>query len=257
MLFLSTRLPSLHFGHFLFSIFSVVFLAGHSLFMHTICGRLPFLMTETIGCKHASQILSVVLINPLLGRLNVVLHFGYWSHAINLPNLPFLIISFPFLHAGHEPTVFSFWRVSLVAVMSPLPISFSLFLNSFSILVRTFFASFRTSSFFFLFLLISSISFSKCRVSASSIMLGQCFSRVSISFMPRSVASIDVPCTYPRWNRVSIISLLVAFVPRFLFSSTRIIDAGVYLFGGSVSFCISSVFLFFTLPFSFSSGSSS
>ncbi len=50
-------------------------------------------------------------------------------------------------------------------------------------------------------------------------------------------------------------SALVAFVPRFLFSSSDISDAGVYLFGGCVSLDSFSVFFIVALFCSSSFGS--
>ena len=56
---------------------------------------------------------------------------------------------------------------------------------------------------------------------------------------------------------ICIIWALVAFVPKFLFSSSLIIEASVYLLGGSVSLSILFIFLTLISSFIFNIGSSS
>lgn len=62
--------------------------------------------------------------------------------------------------------------------------------------------------------------------------IGEYFSKASISFLPSGVASMLFPSRYPLSKRVSTIAERVAFVPKFFFSNIVINEAGVYLFGG-------------------------
>src|SRR3989338_2556932 len=260
MLLLKTISPSLHFGHFLLiSPFAIAFaccpaspstsFVGHFGFRQNSCGCFAFLIAKTFGKPQTSQFFFAGLISAFFGIEKIVLQFGYLLQAAKLPNLPLLIIKFPSLHTGHCPRkAISSW-VSRLAFDSSSPISFWCFLKSANIFVIASFASSNMFSFFCWSSLIFSISISKCLVSSSSIILGQYFSRVSIVEIPNSVDSIDWPLTYPLWNKVSIISDLVAFVPRFLFSSSFMIEAGVYLLGAWVSLLINSIFLTFILSF--------
>src|SRR3989338_258306 len=206
MLPLNTIFPSLHFGH-CFSIFpfAIAFasfpaspstcLLGHFLFKQKSLGCFPLLMATTIGNPHVSQIFCAGLIKALEGKDIAVLHFGYWLHAAKCPNFPLLICKFPLLQTGHFPKLDKASLVSILAASSSLPISFSFFLKSYSILVIAPLASCSTSSFFILSSMIFSISPSKCLVSSSSTILGAYFSRVSTVLIPRFVASIDFPST--------------------------------------------------------------
>jgi len=66
--------------------------------------------------------------------------------------------------------------------------------------------------------------------------------------MPNGVAPILCPLIYPLSYNVSRIVALVDFVPKFLFSSSEIIEAGEYLFGGCVSFCSVLTAIILTSP---------
>src|SRR3989338_5507681 len=199
MLFLITIVPSLHFSHFVSSLSLFISFEGQSGLMHTSWGCFRFLMTSIFGWEQWSHMLSIVLMKPLLGSLNVTLHSGYLAHAMNLPNLPLLSIRVPSLQATHFPTVFAFVSAVFVASNRLAPMSFSFFLNSASMSVSTSFASLSTVSCFFLPSMTSSISTSKCLVSSSLTTFGLYFSSVSIVFIPSSVAVTALSSMYPRW----------------------------------------------------------
>src|SRR3989338_4764907 len=264
---LNTMSPSPHFGHFLLtSPFAIAFafapaspstfLLGHFGLRQNSIGCFALFIAKTIGKLQTSQFFLAGFMKAFFGSEKIVLQSGYLLQEAKLPNFPLLIVMFPSLHTGQMPIKAISSCVALLASESSLPISFSCFLKSPMIFVIASLASSSRFSFFWAFSLIFSISSSKCLVSSSSIILGQYFSRVSIVDMPSSVASIAFPCTYPLWNNVSTISDLVALVPRFLFSSSFIIEAGVYLFGAWVSLLSSSILLTFILSFCLKFGSS-
>jgi len=141
-----------------------------------------------------------------------------------------VILSGPFWHRGHccvrrlSAACFSLRLVMPLA--RAFPISFSLVLNSLLMSVKIFLVSSRTlvscacrasgSGFICSNSCMRSSSF---LVSCSSIIIGEYFSRASMRCMPNGVALMDLPSKYPRLKSVSMIADLVAFVPRFFFSS--------------------------------------
>src|SRR5574342_726012 len=149
--------PSLHFLQG-FSATSGTALLGQLTLMQTSCGRLAFLIILTIGNWQCWQIFWVTSTKPVAGSLKVVLHSGYLSHAINLPNFPVRNISIPGLQFGHLPTVVIAALVSVKVFFSSSPTIFSFDLNSAHKSVKTPLASVRISSRCFLFSRISSIS---------------------------------------------------------------------------------------------------
>ena len=130
------------------------------------------------------------------------LHSGYLSQATKyLPFfLEYIIVRFPFLHTGHWFSLFSSLCCSLNFVFAPAsssPIAVSWDRNCAVILFMAPLASSITfcsfSSCPFLAAWIESISFSNFLVSASSIIMGECFFKVSIREIPRGVAAMLCP----------------------------------------------------------------
>src|SRR5437867_209537 len=81
-----------------------------------------------------------------------------------------------------------------------------------------------------------SIEASTLAVNAGSIISGQYVLRRLMILSARDVASIRVFLMYPRRNRISMISALVAFIPIFSSSIFRSRLPGLYLGGGPVNF---------------------
>lgn len=174
-----------------------------------------------------------------------------------------MVLRAPCLQVGQDIiSEFSLWIVLSTVIpfriWAPIPISFAL--NSFKMSVINLFAlsriCFSFSSRFVVADLIASISSSIERVRFSSIIIGEYFSRDSISFIPSFVACIDRPSRYPLSNSVSTIEDLVAFVPRFFLSRIVINEVGVNLFGAWVSFSGKSMLSILTGPFSVGQASS-
>src|SRR3989338_4658542 len=114
MLPLSTMLPSLHFGHFLFtSPFAIAFaclpaspstcLLGHFGLRQNSCGCFPFFSARTFGKPQVSQPFFADFIKAFFGRENIVLQSGNLLHAQKIPNFPRLIVILPSLHIGQIP----------------------------------------------------------------------------------------------------------------------------------------------------------
>src|SRR3989338_1658168 len=143
-----TSIPP-HFGHF-FSPLSTAFAslrASPVMFFDLQFGFRQnsfadfFLSSLTIGNLQTSHSFLVALILAPLAKLTVVLHAGYSEHAAKLPNFPFLIIRFPFPHAGHFPSVFIVSLACQNACFKLSPTTFSCFLKSFTTFAIASFAS--------------------------------------------------------------------------------------------------------------------